>query len=185
MAKLNHKSTVDRTGTLSLLLSSALYFALGTAAKCSMAQDCSLCEKLWWDQETWLLVPVAALWVWELPNPSGRRTAGEMVTEDAGTGHPLAWTYHTYVWKTGGENSAGIWCMGPVLVETLCTEQQREERKIKISLSSSTPGVSTHSIPYKFDFSPILILSCCYGVVFHGLTADWCWCKGRIRFVMG
>lgn len=89
MAKLNHKSTVDRTGTLSLLLSSALYFALGTAAKCSMAQDCSLCERLWWDQETWLLVPVAGLWVWELPNSSGRRTAEEMVTEDAGTGHPL------------------------------------------------------------------------------------------------
>lgn len=73
MAKLNHKSTVDRTGTLSLLLSSALYFALGTAAKCSMAQHCSLC----WDLETWLLVPAAGLWIWELPNPRSRRTAGK------------------------------------------------------------------------------------------------------------
>lgn len=80
MAKLNHKSTVDRTGTVSLLLSSALYFALGTAAKCSMAQDC----RLWWEQETWLLVPIAGLWIWELPDPTRRRTAGEMVTEDAG-----------------------------------------------------------------------------------------------------
>lgn len=33
MAKLNHESTVDRAGTLSLLLSSALYFTLGTAGQ--------------------------------------------------------------------------------------------------------------------------------------------------------
>lgn len=33
MAKLNHKSTVDEAGTLSLLLSSALYFTLRTASQ--------------------------------------------------------------------------------------------------------------------------------------------------------
>lgn len=58
-------------------------------------------------------------------------------------GHPLAGTYHIYPWKSGGENSAGICCMGPVIVETsLCTEQQREKRtKKQTSIFLSPPAL--------------------------------------------
>lgn len=40
-------------------------------------------------------------------------------------------------------------------------------------------GMNRHSIPYKIDFPPILVL-CCYAVGFHGVTADSWWRKGRI-----
>lgn len=73
MAKLNHESTVDRAGTLSLLLSSALYFTLRTAGQMlNGTQSWSVYAfAVGWGDESWLFAPGAGLWDWDLPNHCG------------------------------------------------------------------------------------------------------------------
>lgn len=150
-----------------------------------MAHDRGLCVQLWWDRESWLLVPGAGLRGWDLPKPprrrgaGGRRGGGRQGCVQRALAVPSP---PSSLPRVRGEG-AGAGCLVSVLAGGPSTRHNDKEGR-KTRNGPFVLVVNRYSVPYKMDLSPVLVL-CCYNTCgFHGVIADSRWREGRHRPVM-
>lgn len=118
-----------------------------------MAHDRGLCVQLWWDRESWLLVPGAGLRGWDLPKPprrrgaGGRRGGGRQGCVQRALAVPSP---PSSLPRVRGEG-AGAGCLVSVLAGGPSTRHDDKEGR-KTRNGPFVLVVNRYSVPYKMDF---------------------------------